>query len=178
MQGSFHTSCGFLQEFDAVFGAQEGAALSEKSSLSAAAAQQLHRTAPTQVARDAWGQNHPSQLPHRALHVSCSTAAATTDMGVADEPACAAQTQLQQAQDQLRLALQQLNRALEATGAAEAAGFEGEQCTQLSGGLEVKPSTELESELGSGLGAELCIIERGIILSIKLDREAWRWAWC
>ena len=132
----------FLQEFNAVFGAQEDAAQPETFPLDAAAAQQLHRAAPTQVARDAWGQHHPSQLPHRALHVSRSTSA-TTDMGATDEPAAAAQTQLQQAQDQLRLALQQLNRALEATSAAEAAGFEGEQCTKLDGTLKVQLSIEL-----------------------------------
>ena len=49
MQSSVHTSSVFLQEFDAVFGAQEGAALLEKFPLAAAAAQQLHRTAQDQL---------------------------------------------------------------------------------------------------------------------------------
>ena len=79
--------------------------------------------------------------------MSRSTAAANTDVGAAGEPASAAQTQLQQAQDQLRLALQQLNRALKATGAAEAADSEGEQCIELNGGLEV---TELDLSLAAG----------------------------
>lgn len=170
MQSSVHTSSVFLQEFDAVFGAQEGAALLEKFPLAAAAAQQLHRTAPTPVARDAWGQHHLSQLPHRALHVSRREAAAPTNMGAADEPASAAQTQLQQAQDQLRLALQQLNRALEATGSAEAADVEGELSIELSGGLAGSELGFLSLAAGWAQSAALIL---AVKLSFELDRGAW-----